>query len=198
MLMAKLATGCLNRKGKKRPNMREVSIELEKIRSSTYDSEIHIEEDDDDEEDQAMSFKAGYAWFSVHDSKQGVEVSDLNQSLKEVSGLKVIEEIREGFEKIGGSGVLEQGGGQTESVQESKDQISGGSKGSWVGAVQGHKFLKKYDVEVKMKDGIGSVTAPEEITKDVPPLWDDFLVGKFLDNAPHIAKVQAIVKRFGR
>ncbi|KAF2546084.1 hypothetical protein F2Q70_00020020 [Brassica cretica] len=75
--------------------------------------------------------------------KQGVEVSDLNQSLKEVSGLKVIEEIGEGFEKIGGSGVLEQGGGQTESVQESKDQISGGSKGSWVGAVQGHKFLKK-------------------------------------------------------
>ncbi|CAN6879200.1 unnamed protein product, partial [Brassica oleracea] len=62
MLMAKLATGCLNRKGKKRPNMREVSIELEKIRSSTYDSEIHIEEGDDDEEDQAMSFNIDGPW----------------------------------------------------------------------------------------------------------------------------------------
>ncbi|WZZ57709.1 hypothetical protein YC2023_057816 [Brassica napus] len=65
MLMAKLATGCLNRKGKKRPNMREVSIELEKIRSSTYDSEIHIEEDDDDEEDQAMSFNIDGPWDVV-------------------------------------------------------------------------------------------------------------------------------------
>ncbi|KAF3605881.1 hypothetical protein DY000_02045498 [Brassica cretica] len=65
MLMAKLATGCLNRKGKKRPNMREVSIELEKIRSSTYDSEIHIEEDDDDEEDQAMSFNIDESWDVV-------------------------------------------------------------------------------------------------------------------------------------
>ena len=65
MLMAKLATGCLNRKGKKRPNMREVSIELEKIRSSTYDSEIHIEEDDDDEEDQAMSFNIDEPWDVV-------------------------------------------------------------------------------------------------------------------------------------
>lgn len=58
----------------------------------------------------------------------------------------------------------------------------GGNKGSWVGAVQCQKVLKKYDVEVRMKDGIGSVVVPEEITKDVAPLWDDFLVGKFLDD----------------
>lgn len=36
---------------------------------------------------------------------------------------------------------------------------------------------------------------PEEITKDIPPLWDYFLVGKFLDSAPHIAKVHAIVNK---
>ena len=71
----------------------------------------------------------------------------------------------------------------------------GGSKGSWVGAVQGTRCLKKYDVEVSMKDGVGSVLVPEEITKDVVPLWDDFLIGKFLDNAPHIAKVHAIVNK---
>ncbi|KAF8116345.1 hypothetical protein N665_0019s0025 [Sinapis alba] len=40
-----------------------------------------------------------------------------------------------------------------------------------------------------MSYGIGSVMVPEEITKDVEPLWEDFLIGKFLDNAPHIAKV---------
>lgn len=43
----------------------------------------------------------------------------------------------------------------------------GGTKGSWVGAVQDQKVLKKYDVEVTMKDGVGSVIVPEEITKDV-------------------------------
>lgn len=72
---------------------------------------------------------------------------------------------------------------------------SGGSKGSWVGAVQGQKVLKKYEVEIEMKDDIGSVTVPEEITKNVAPLWDDFLIGIFLDNAPHIGKVHAIVNK---
>ncbi|XP_056863946.1 uncharacterized protein LOC130511120 [Raphanus sativus] len=68
-------------------------------------------------------------------------------------------------------------------------------KGSWVGVVQGQKVLKKYEVEIEMKDGVGSVRVPEEITKDVAPLWDDFLIGKFLDNAPHIAKVHSIVNK---
>ncbi|CAN8312290.1 unnamed protein product [Cochlearia groenlandica] len=56
---------CLNRKGKKRPNMREVSVELERIRSSPTDSEIHIEEDDDEEEDQAMSFNNDETWDDI-------------------------------------------------------------------------------------------------------------------------------------
>ncbi|KAJ4871645.1 hypothetical protein Rs2_46708 [Raphanus sativus] len=68
-------------------------------------------------------------------------------------------------------------------------------KGSWVRAVQGQKVLKKYDIDVQMQDGIGSVMVPEEITKGVAPLWDDFLIGKFLDVAPHIAKVHAIVNK---
>lgn len=68
-------------------------------------------------------------------------------------------------------------------------------KGSWVGAVKGQKVLKKFEVEIEMKDEIGSITVPEEITKDVAPLWDDFLIGKFLDEAPHIAKVHSIVNK---
>lgn len=46
----------------------------------------------------------------------------------------------------------------------------GGSKGSWVGAVQGNRCLTKYDVEIQMKDGVGSILVPEEITKGVEPL----------------------------
>ncbi|XP_056867299.1 uncharacterized protein LOC130512878 [Raphanus sativus] len=84
----------------------------------------------------------------------------------------------------------------SEKVIEKKEEESiGGLKGSWVRAVQGQKVLKKYDVEVTMKDGVGSVMVPEEITKDVPPLWEDFLIGKFLDTAPHIAKIHAIVNK---
>ncbi|KAL1221006.1 Wall-associated receptor kinase-like 4 [Cardamine amara subsp. amara] len=61
MAVAKLARRCLNRKGKKRPNMREVSVELEMIRSSPYDSEIHIE-DDNDEEDEAVELNFDETW----------------------------------------------------------------------------------------------------------------------------------------
>ncbi|CAH8321385.1 unnamed protein product [Eruca vesicaria subsp. sativa] len=54
MAVAKLAGRCLSRKGRKRPNMREVSIELERIRSSLEeDLEIHIENDDEEQEDQS-------------------------------------------------------------------------------------------------------------------------------------------------
>ncbi|EOA39774.1 hypothetical protein CARUB_v10008430mg [Capsella rubella] len=53
MAVAKLARKCLSRKGRKRPNMREVSLQLERIRSSSpKDLEVHIY--NDAEEDQAM------------------------------------------------------------------------------------------------------------------------------------------------
>ncbi|CAF2115082.1 wall-associated receptor kinase-like 4 [Brassica napus] len=61
MAVAKLARRCLNRKGKKRPNMKEAWIELEKIRSATHDSEVHIEEDDD-EEDETMQLNVDESW----------------------------------------------------------------------------------------------------------------------------------------
>ncbi|KAF8106530.1 hypothetical protein N665_0138s0019 [Sinapis alba] len=69
-------------------------------------------------------------------------------------------------------------------------------KGSWVSAVeQGQSNLKKYDVEVSIKDGVQSVDVPEEVFIDAAPLWEDILIGKFLDKAPHIAKIHAIVNK---
>lgn len=66
----------------------------------------------------------------------------------------------------------------------------------WVRAVQGNqKSLKKYEVDIMMKDGVGSVNVPDAVVKDSSPLWEDFLMGKFLDKAPHIAKVHAIVNK---
>lgn len=72
---------------------------------------------------------------------------------------------------------------------------SAGPKGNWVRAVQGEqKGLMKYEVNVVMKDGVGSIMVPDEV-KDASPLWDEFLMGIFLDKAPHIAKVHAIVNK---
>ncbi|KAL0670789.1 hypothetical protein Bca4012_033493 [Brassica carinata] len=72
---------------------------------------------------------------------------------------------------------------------------SGPRVGTWVNAVQGKKVLKKYEMDIQMKDGVGSVTVPDEIFKDAAPLWEDFLIGRFLEKAPHIAKVHAIVNK---
>lgn len=70
------------------------------------------------------------------------------------------------------------------------------TKGSWVSVVEkGQSGLKKYDVEVSVRDGVQSVDVPEEVFIDSAPLWEDFLIGKFLDKAPHIAKIHAIVNK---
>ncbi|XP_010472838.1 PREDICTED: wall-associated receptor kinase-like 22 isoform X1 [Camelina sativa] len=50
LAVAKLARRCLSLKGKKRPNMREVSIELERIVSSPEDLKVYIEEEEEEEE----------------------------------------------------------------------------------------------------------------------------------------------------
>lgn len=40
------------------------------------------------------------------------------------------------------------------------------------------KGLKKYEVNVVMKDGVGLINVPDEV-KDASPLWDEFVMGKF-------------------
>lgn len=123
---------------------------------------------------------------SLGSEHEGKQVSITKEVSMEVSKEVLKEDGEKGYLEVVNTGVK----------QDRKDQEKAGGvlKGSWIGAVQGQKVLRKYDVEVTMKDGIGSVTVPEEITKDVP-LWDDFIVGKFLDTAPHIAKIHSIVSK---
>ncbi|KAG5379969.1 hypothetical protein IGI04_027811 [Brassica rapa subsp. trilocularis] len=53
---AKLARKCLNLKGRKRPSMREVSMELEKIRGSSVDMQLHEygSENEEDHEERVV------------------------------------------------------------------------------------------------------------------------------------------------
>ncbi|CAN6999869.1 unnamed protein product [Brassica oleracea var. botrytis] len=60
LAVAKLARRCLSLKGKKRPSMREVSSDLEKIRSSLEDLEVTIEEEE--EEEMPMEIKIDDSW----------------------------------------------------------------------------------------------------------------------------------------
>lgn len=55
--------------------------------------------------------------------------------------------------------------------------------------MQNQKMLTKYDMDIEMVNGVGSVTVPDEVLRDAPPLWEAFLVEIFLDTALHIAKI---------
>ncbi|CAH2079888.1 unnamed protein product, partial [Thlaspi arvense] len=62
---AKLARKCLNLKGRKRPSMRQVSIELERIRSSGGDSQLQVI-DESDEEEETVEVNIGVeSWNNV-------------------------------------------------------------------------------------------------------------------------------------
>lgn len=67
--------------------------------------------------------------------------------------------------------------------------------GSYASVVQDKQVLKKYDLDISTSDGNRSVEIPDEILDNATPLWEDFLVGKFLDTAPHVAKVHVIVNK---
>lgn len=60
---------------------------------------------------------------------------------------------------------------------------------------QEKKVLKKYEVEVSNREGIHTVEIPDDIIENSTPLWEDFVVGKFLDLAPHVAKVHMVLNK---
>ncbi|CAH8383330.1 unnamed protein product [Eruca vesicaria subsp. sativa] len=66
---------------------------------------------------------------------------------------------------------------------------------SWVSKAHDNKILRKYEVEVSTKDGKNKVEIPDEVITDSTPLWDDFVVGKFLDISPHPAKVHVLLSK---
>lgn len=66
------------------------------------------------------------------------------------------------------------------------------NKVSWASVVTNKKNLIKHDFQVI--DGSAMVVVPEDVLGDTP-LWDDFLVGRFLSSAPDVAKIHVIVNK---
>lgn len=66
---------------------------------------------------------------------------------------------------------------------------------SWVKVVKKKQGLTKYDVDLKFSDGKHTVEVPMEVVEKSNHLWDDFVIARFLETAPHIAKVHMIVNK---
>ena len=69
---------------------------------------------------------------------------------------------------------------------------------SWVDAAKEKKVLRKYELDITSQEGHLSVEIPDEVVVNANPLWEDFLIGKFLDTAPHNARIHAIVNKIWR
>lgn len=86
-------------------------------------------------------------------------------------------------------GQIKQGSEKNVSTEPGKKEVS------WVKIAQEKKVLKKYDLRIEeMEDG-KAVEIPDEVIEKADLLWDDYLIGKFLDTAPHVARVHATVNR---
>lgn len=66
---------------------------------------------------------------------------------------------------------------------------------SWFFVVQDKKVLKKYDVEVLNKDGLYIVEISDDVFNTTTLLWEDFVVGKFLDIFFYVVKVYMVLNK---
>ncbi|KAL0727335.1 hypothetical protein Bca4012_023428 [Brassica carinata] len=69
------------------------------------------------------------------------------------------------------------------------------SKEPWVSVAQGKQVLKKFEFEMLESEGKKSIEVPSMIIEKGNPLWEDFVVARFLETAPHVAKVHMIVNK---
>lgn len=80
--------------------------------------------------------------------------------------------------------------GTSDLVAESKKVVP-----SWVYVAQDKRSLRKYDVEIANTDGLLSVEITDDVLASSTPLWEDFVVRKFLDLSPHVAKVYMVLNK---
>lgn len=62
-------------------------------------------------------------------------------------------------------------------------------------AAQQKDVLVNHDVKVEVVDGAEMVEIPDDLLVNTVPLWEDFLEGKYLDPAPHVARIHIIVNK---
>ncbi|KAL0823404.1 hypothetical protein Bca101_047081 [Brassica carinata] len=80
--------------------------------------------------------------------------------------------------------------GATISLAEAKKAVP-----SWLSVAQDKKVLKKFEVEVSHEREVHSVEIPDDVLTTTTPLWEDFVVGRFLDISPHVVKVHMVLNK---
>lgn len=64
---------------------------------------------------------------------------------------------------------------------------------SYAAVVNKRPIMKRFEHVVSTIDGVPTIEIPNEVITESVPLWEDFLVGRFPETAPHIAKIHVIV-----
>lgn len=60
--------------------------------------------------------------------------------------------------------------------------------------VEGPSVPEEYP-EFVVKDGVAEVEIPESLMEEAEPLWRCFIVGYFMNDAPHVGSIHATVSR---
>ena len=69
------------------------------------------------------------------------------------------------------------------------------AKESWVSVAQRKQVLKKFEFEMLESESKKSIEVPSAIIEKGNPLWEDFVVARFLETTSHVAKVHMIVNK---
>ena len=89
-----------------------------------------------------------------------------------------------------------------EEVQNLAGEIKGKKQGPWTkvqgsyaAAVQKNVEMQKVELAIEEIDGLPTARIPNSVFEDAHPLWEDFLVGRFLAKAPFIGGIHALVNK---
>lgn len=67
------------------------------------------------------------------------------------------------------------------------------SNPSWVKVAENGPSLSEHVLQVGVSEGQEVVEVPDDMIEKSAPPWDDLLEGRFLDKAPHVARIHFIV-----
>lgn len=93
------------------------------------------------------------------------------------------------------SGCPRDGGMGTQEVKGDPPPLITPHTKSWILVMKEEKVLKKYEIDISDLEGNQSVIVPSEIVDKSNPLWDDFVIARFLETASHVAKVHVILNK---
>lgn len=66
---------------------------------------------------------------------------------------------------------------------------------TWVSKIQSDAVLTEHPLQYGREEGREFIEVPDGVLENTVPLWDDLVEGKFMDTAPHVAKIHVIVNK---